>query len=561
MPGLKLIALSLIVSFISSLFIAGFIYALNAYGSVIDETISSNLLLALIAFLSIIAGYLILRVTHAKHAMGAGVENIIYEYHLPFRKLRKTNLVSKFFSTITTIGGGGSGGLQGPSIYFGGYIGGLLSDRLKLSYPERKALMLSGIASSLSYIFQAPLGSLFYAIEIPYRKDLETKYIIPVFSSSIIGYVMSSVIMGKVIYMPQITISLARILEPINIVIYVLLSLFITVLVYVFIYLDRLIEKYKKTMLGTNDLLPVFMLAALVGVTVFIFPQVGGIGYDKFLEIYVEKIYLKTPLLLLVLIILKMIATSATIRSGASAGYFGPSLFIGGLSGLVFYSIIGKHLSSLPPLVYVYAGIAAFYGAASTAPLGISILVTEISGSYTLIFPTILSSFIVRELMGNTVLYKTQRKTRLRASIERIITVAYRANSIDPKILNAGIHDAAHSIPVPLLLGDPTDKAYHIYINSNHTYIPVVDENHTPIGAIDVKKLVSTKDSVITPKIINPIPTIEKSITIKEATRLLSRYNVETLLLKDEKGEYAGIITTENLEKYILSRIWWKHKM
>lgn len=555
---MKLIAISLIVGFISSLFVAGFVYVLDAYGLVIDKLVYSNISLALTAFFSIIAGYLILRITNAKHAMGAGVENIVYEYHLPFRKLRKSNLISKFFSTIITIGGGGSGGLQGPSVYFGGYIGGLLSDRLKLSYSERKALMLSGIASSLSYIFQAPLGAFFYAIEIPYRRDLETKYIVPVILSSIIGYVMSSMIMGKVIYMPQITISLTRILEPINIMIYLLLSLFITALVYVFIYLDRFIDKYKKTMLKINELLPVFVLAALVGITVFFVPQVEGIGYNKFLKIYEEKIYLKAPLILLVLILLKMIATSATIRSGASAGYFGPSLFIGGLSGLIFYSFIGRYLSSLPPLVYVYAGIAAFYGAASTAPLGISILVTEISGSYSLIFPSILSSFIVRELIGNTVLYKTQRTTRLRASIERIITVAYIANSIDPKILSAKIHNTIHSVPIPLLLGEPLDKAYHIYINSNYTHIPVVDENHTPIGAIDVKKLIKTKELVITPNIVNPIPVIDKNITIKETIRLLSRYNVEALILKDEKSKYAGIITVEDLEKYILSKIWWK---
>lgn len=547
------------MSVASSLFVAVFIYALNTYTAVLNELLFSNRFLSLTVFFSIITGYLILRITGSKHAMGAGVENIVYEYHLPFSKLKITNIVSKFFSTIITIGGGGSGGVQGPSVYFGGYIGGLISDQLGLSYSERKALMLSGIASSLSYIFQAPLGAFFYAIEIPYRRDLETKYIVPVILSSITGYIMSSILLGRSAFMPQIIVSLSTVLEPVNLAVYLLLSLFISALVYLFIYLDRLVERAKQYIAARSELSSVIAFAAVLGAVILFIPQAGGIGYKEFLEIYWDKIYLEAPLLVSVFIIMKMIATSITIRSGASAGYFGPSIFIGGLSGLLFYSVIGRYLSSLPPLVYVYTGIAAFYGAVSTAPIGISVLVTEISGSYSLIFPTILSSFIIRELAGNNVLYKSQRTTRLRSAIEHVLVIAHRAISMEPHIIDDGIDNIIYSKPIPLILGEPLDKAYHIYINSNYAYIPVVNEKNKPIGVIDAKKLVEikTKHRVITHSIIDALPSIKKNVTIKEVLRLFSKYNVEALLVEDGKSRYAGIITVEDLKKYMLSKIWW----
>ncbi len=555
---IRLITLCIIISIFASLFVAGFEYVLINYSQYIRENYS----LAAIGIASVLSGYVLLRAIGARHAMGAGVENIIYEYHIPFREARLRDLLGKFLATIITVGGGGSGGVQGPSVYFGGYIGGLFSDNLRLSFIERKALMLSGIASALSTFFQAPLGAFFYAIEIPYKRDLETRYVVPVLLASITGYILSVLFFGKTYLLPKVSfIETITILDPLNILLYILLSLIVVSFIYLFVLIDRLLLRIRRVLnrFFKTELLVALIYSLMFGLTICLVPEAAGIGYEEFTRIYSTYLFIYTPLLILTLIIAKMIATALTIRSGASAGYFGPSLFIGGLIGLFFYSTIARHFSDLPPLIYVYTGIAAFYGAASTAPIGISVLVTELSGNYVLVFPTLLSAFIARELIGNWTLYRTQRNTRLKRGIEELIIIAYKAKRFSEKnILEKKIMETPYVKVQYLRVGDSIDKALHYYVNTLTSYIPVINENNEPLGIINVDELVKKGRSgnKISQDLIIKVPIIGLDESLRRTIWLYSKYNVEALIIVDENNKYTGILSVDNVKKYLITEIW-----
>jgi CIC family chloride channel protein len=555
---MRLIMLCIVVSVLASLFVASFEYILINYSQYIEV----NYPIVVTGVASILGGYMLLRVIGARHAMGAGVENIVYEYHIPFRKARLRDLIGKFLATIITVGGGGSGGVQGPSVYFGGYIGGLFSDNLKLSFIERKALMLSGIASALSTFFQTPLGAFFYALEIPYKRDLETRYVVPVLLASITGYILSVLFFGKIYLLPKISfVETTIVLNPLNILLYISLSLMVASFIYLFVLIDRLFLKAKRILNKylRTELLIALVYSSIFGLTIYFVPDAAGIGYEGFIHIYSTQLFIYAPFLILILIIAKMIATSLTIRSGASAGYFGPSLFIGGLIGLFFYSTIARYLSDLPPLIYVYTGIAAFYGAASTAPIGISILVTELSGNYVLVFPTLLSAFIARELIGNWTLYRTQRNVRLKRSIEELIIIAYRAERYSGKnILEKKIIEVPYVKAQYLRIGDSIDKALHYYINTLSSHIPVINENNEPLGIIDIDKLTKKggSENRISWELIIKVPMINLNESLRRTIWLYSRYNVEALIIVDENNKYIGVLSVNNVKKYLITEIW-----
>ncbi len=555
---LRVIVLCLLVGVLASLFVIMFEYLLTNYSSCVATCLPRIAL----GVASVFGGYALLRMLRARHAMGAGVENIVYEYHIPFRATRVVDLLGKLLSTIVTVGGGGSGGVQGPSVYFGGYIGGLVSDRLGLSFIERKALMLSGIASALSTFFQTPLGAFFYALEIPYRRDLETRFIVPVLLSSITGYTLSVLVFGNRYLLPKIAVvEVPTLLNPMNILLYCVLGVVASAFIYLFILVDRALLKLRRRLSRGRrlEVLVALCYSMLFGLVIFFVPGAAGVGHLGFIRVYSSQAYIQAPLIIVTLIVAKMVATSLTIRSGASAGYFGPSLFIGGLLGLLFYGAVAKHLSNLPPLIFMYAGIAAFYGAASTAPIGISVLVTELSGNYSLIFPTLLSSFIARELIGNTTLYITQRSVRLKRSIEELILIAYRAKRIlGEEVLDTPISGIPLPTPPHVKVGDSTDRVYRHYANTATPYIPLINESNKPLGIMNIEKLATKHGSptINAGEHAIKVPTINVKEKIRKAIWVFSRHNTEVLIVIDHEGKYLGVLTVNNVRKYLITRIW-----
>ncbi|MEZ6076475.1 MAG: chloride channel protein [Pirellulaceae bacterium] len=103
---------------------------------------------------------------------------------------------------------------------------------------------------------------------------------------------------------------------------------------------------------------------------------------------------------LIAIALVKIVTTSLTIGSGGSGGVFGPSVIIGGCLG----GATGKLLQlAMPQLVsqpgtYAIVGMAGFAGCAR-APFSTILMVTEMTGSYRLLLPTMWVSILCFLLM------------------------------------------------------------------------------------------------------------------------------------------------------------------
>ena len=97
---------------------------------------------------------------------------------------------------------------------------------------------------------------------------------------------------------------------------------------------------------------------------------------------------------LLMLTVLKMLATAVTLGSGGSGGVFAPALFIGSVLGGAF----GIMIHSLFPAItafsvaeasgaYALVGMAAFFAATVRAPITAVALLFEMTRNYSLILP------------------------------------------------------------------------------------------------------------------------------------------------------------------------------
>jgi CIC family chloride channel protein len=130
-----------------------------------------------------------------------------------------------------------------------------------------------------------------------------------------------------------------------------------------------------------------------VGVIGVFYPEVFGVGYEVITEALVDGLPL---LLLLALIFLKPLATSLVIGSGSTGGVFAPSLFLGAIAGAGFGELMGD---AFPGIVgdaggYGLAGMAGVFAAAASAPMTALLIVFEMSRSYSMVVPLMLTVVI-----------------------------------------------------------------------------------------------------------------------------------------------------------------------
>ena len=133
--------------------------------------------------------------------------------------------------------------------------------------------------------------------------------------------------------------------------------------------------------------------AAVVGILGLLHAGILGEGYDVIYSVLRFNHF--TIGILILLVILKIIATSVTIGSGNVGGIFGPSLFIGAVFGALFGSIIHTITDlQIQPWFFALVGMGAFLAATTHAPLTSIFLLFELTGDFEVIVPAMFASII-----------------------------------------------------------------------------------------------------------------------------------------------------------------------
>ena len=152
----------------------------------------------------------------------------------------------------------------------------------------------------------------------------------------------------------------------------------------------------------------------LLGLMAMYIPQVLGSGYG-----WVQAaLYGKMALWVMLLIaIAKVIATSLTISSGGSGGVFAPSLVIGAMLGGTFGATAELIFPTLvqDPRAYVLVGMAGFFAGVANAPIATLIMVSELTGNYSLLAPLMLVCVVAMLVMRKNTIYEKQVANRFQS--------------------------------------------------------------------------------------------------------------------------------------------------
>lgn len=321
----------------------------------------------------------------AVEAKGHGVPEVMLAVARKGGIIRARVALAKAVASAICIGSGGSAGREGPIVQIGSAIGSAVGQLFKMSGERVKILVGCGAAAGISAVFNAPIAGVIFSLEI-ILGDFAIKTFSPVLLSSVIASVVTRMFLGD---HPAFDVPDYSLVSAWEIPLYMILGgvcgsvavLFTATLHKTEELFDRIkMSPFLKPALGG-------LVLGLIGV---FYPQVFSDGYETIrLTIYGNMFVWLT----LILIFLKIAATSLTLGSGNSGGIFAPSLFIGAVTGGTF----GYLVHSLFPGVtategaYALVGMAALVGGTTHAPITAILIIFEMTSDYRIILPLMIS--------------------------------------------------------------------------------------------------------------------------------------------------------------------------
>lgn len=354
----------------------------------------------------------------APEAGGHGTDEAVDSFHRRGGAIRGRVPIVKSVASAITLGSGGSGGREGPIAQIGAGFGSFLASRLGLPEHSRRVLLAAGVGAGVGSIFRAPLAGALFAAEVLYSDpEFESDVIIPAALSSIVAYCVFSLKFGfgSLFTTPHFVFRNALELVP-----YTVLAITVALAAGAFVRLFYGIHDRFRRLPVSPVWRPAIggLATGLLALGAYLISRdlraldVLSFGYGSIQYAIAGGL---PVLLLLALAVGKMLTTSFSIGSGGSGGVFGPSMVIGGTLGGAIGLLAQRVMPGVitQPGAFVVVGMAGFFAAAANTPISTLVMVSEMTGSYELLLPSLWVCALAYLVGRRWTLYRSQVPSRL----------------------------------------------------------------------------------------------------------------------------------------------------
>ena len=332
--------------------------------------------------------------------IGHGITKILYAIARRRGFIRRHNCWTSIVASAITIGFGGSVGAEAPIVLTGSALGSNLGRLFRLTDKQMMVLVGCGAAGAVAGIFKAPIAGLVFVLEV-LMIDLSMGSLLPLLVSCVTSAAVVFIFTDtQTIFRFQLeeAFSMSRIPA------YILLGVSCGLLALYFArtmnwlagIFQRLANPTRRFLLG----------GSVLSVLIFLFPVLYGEGY-ALIELLLNGNSMadwqhaldgslfygrgESLILFLILVILtKVFATTATNGGGGCGGIFAPSLFLGCIASFVFalvwnhYNVLGIYI---PVRNFAMLGMCGMMSGVMHAPLTGIFLIAELTGGYQLFMP------------------------------------------------------------------------------------------------------------------------------------------------------------------------------
>lgn len=427
-----------------------------------------------------------------KDNVGHGVTRVLVAISKNESRIKKHNMFSSLVTSALTIGFGGSVGAEAPIVYTGAAIGSNLGRTAGLSYRGMTVLLGCGAAGAVAGIFNAPLAGVLFTMEI-LLFSMSMSALLPLLISTLSATMVSYICLGM---KTQFTCALAA-FNPWNVPFYIVLGV-IGGLVSVY-FLRTTLHLEDRFGRMKNKFLRWAICAAALGLLIWLFPPLYGEGYEELTPLLTGEtpsfagrtvlsgLTAKTwglPVFFGVILLLKVFAMTFTNAGGGVGGTFGPTLFVGALTGYVMATSLNLLSPGLLPVAnFTLVGMAGLMAGVMQAPMTAIFLIAEISGGYQLLIPLLVTSAVSYGMTRLFEKYSIYTK-RIAASGELL------THDSDQAVLTLLKTDSlVEKDFIPVQIDAPLRALVEAVSNSSRNLFPVVDSNGRFQGYVPLENI------------------------------------------------------------------------
>jgi CIC family chloride channel protein len=383
-----LLVLTLIIGAVVGLVIAGFIYLTESLGSRMYPAGGAAWRRLVIPTAgSLITGYLLSR--YFPNARGSGIPQTKAALFLRDGFISFRTVVGKFFLSSASLASGIALGREGPSLQIGAGLASVLGRRLGLGPANIRQLVPIGAAAALAAAFNTPVAAVLFTLE-EVMGDLHAPVLGSIVLSSATSWIVLHLLLGDE---PLFHVPAYQLVSPVEFISYAVLGVIGGIVSVCFVKLLLFIRKRFMALPRWTDWLQPAAGGLLVGVMGWFVPEVLGVGYGHVSEALNGQMALQVMVLL---VVLKLIATAACYGTGNAGGIFGPSLFIGAMLGGAVGSAAHQFFPDYTGSVGAYAlvGMGAAFAGIVRVPLASVIMIFEMTRDYSIIVPLMISNLV-----------------------------------------------------------------------------------------------------------------------------------------------------------------------
>jgi len=476
-------------------------------------------------------------------AAGSGIPQLKAAFWKDFGFVPWNVVWVKFVAGIVSIGGGCSLGREGPSVQLAGALASNLAGLAGEPKQNRRFGAASGAAAGLAAAFNTPMAAIAFVLE-EIIGDLNSRYMGGLLLASVIGAFMVHGIIGR-----QPSFLMPHVDSP-TWVGYALTPLVAALAAVVGVYFQRASIGLRGRAKGSGAL-PAWALPAVGGLVtwglgVAVFRATGrlgvfALGYGDLSDALAGNLGWKLAAILLAA---KFVATFACYGFGGCGGIFSPTLFFGGMVGVVVAGLAAWqiHVPQADLLTLAVVGMSATLGAVVRAPVTGVLIVFEMTHEFGLV-PALMLGALVSQAISRRMLRHSFYDTLLKQDGVNLEQVQ------PPRDLRSWqqlpVSAIANFEPTVARSLAPADLA-QLLKASPYARFPVVDgERLVGILSRDEAQLAANEGRV--PKLLAPV-TVLPSHSVEKLQSKLIESDVGVVVLVDQPGgKVLGLVTLHDV--------------
>ena len=437
--------------------------------------------------------------------------------------------------TSISLGFGVPIGREGPIAKLGGLLSEVFLLAIKVQRINLSIYLSAGVSAAIAATFNAPIAGIIFGIEIIIGK-INSYIIIPLVVSCATATLISRELIGNftAFYVPHLVYDDKYLLYvPIGALFFSVVSIVLSFSLKKF----RLLRvKYRK-----NWHFVVVLLGFIVGLLIVLTPQIRGVGYEYVSGIFEGKYSGQDALLIM---LSKLLGVILSIGSGVFGGLMSPTIFVGAFGGYWFGGELVQY--GIDPKVFALIGSAAMLSGISRAPLRSSVIITELTHSYQLLLPILITSSITAYILSKMESGSYFKRSLIQKGID------IENDSVREYLKNCNLSKFVENIE-PLNPQYTIKEIIRVFKKQHVRYLPVVKENIL-VGIVSLRdvrkrhlfhrKKLKAKDIMSS----NPFY-ITKSHSQEDIFKALSILNVSHVPFVSENGVYEGVLDMDKLMK------------